>query len=45
MLNGEPYDGAIEKGNAFVVCCDGALQWAEKKVEIDLKAGDFDSLG
>ena len=29
LLNGEPWQGEIEDGNAFVVCCDGALRWAK----------------
>ncbi len=45
MLNGEPYGEDIDTEGAFVVCCDGALRWAEGKVRIDVKAGDFDSLG
>ena len=45
LLNGEPYSGKIEDENAFVVCCDGALRWAQGKVHIDVTAGDFDSLG
>ncbi|MBQ7163780.1 MAG: thiamine diphosphokinase [Clostridia bacterium] len=46
LLNGEPYSGDIDTENKFVVCCDGALRWAEGKgVRIDLITGDFDSLG
>ena len=45
LLNGEPWQGEIEDGNAFVVCCDGALRWAKGRVRIDVTAGDFDSLG
>lgn len=45
LLNGEPYRGHIDAADALVVCCDGALAWAEGKVRIDVKAGDFDSLG
>ncbi len=45
MLNGEPYTEKIEDTDAFVVCCDGALRWAQGKVRIDKKTGDFDSLG
>ena len=43
LLNGEPYKGEISAG--FTVCCDGALRWAEGRTRIDVKAGDFDSLG
>ncbi len=43
LLNGEPYRGEIAPG--FTVCCDGALRWAEGRAHIDVKAGDFDSLG
>lgn len=45
LLNGEPWQGEIDCENALVVCCDGALKWAEGKARIDVKAGDFDSLG
>lgn len=45
LLNGEPWHGAIACDDALVVCCDGALRWAEGKARIDVKAGDFDSLG
>lgn len=45
LLNGEPWRGEIPCEDAFVVCCDGALRWAEGKTRIDVKAGDFDSLG
>lgn len=45
LLNGEPYEGKIEDSDALVVCCDGALGWAQGNVRIDVKAGDFDSLG
>ena len=44
LLNGEPWSEPIETDGAFVVCCDGAYRWA-KDVRIDLKVGDFDSLG
>lgn len=44
LLNGEPYTGKIDAENAFVVCCDGAYEWAKDKVEIDENVGDFDSL-
>lgn len=43
LLNGEPYKGGISAG--FTVCCDGARRWAEGRTRIDVKAGDFDSLG
>ena len=45
FLNGEPYRGAMDCAGAFTVCCDGALRWAEGRAHIDVKAGDFDSLG
>ena len=45
LLNGEPWQDAIDCENAVVVCCDGALRWAEGKARVDIKAGDFDSLG
>lgn len=45
LLNGEPYRGEIDCENAFVVCCDGALKWAQGRARIDVNAGDFDSLG
>ncbi len=45
LLNGEPYTGAIEAENAYVICCDGAYEWAKGKVKIDETIGDFDSLG
>lgn len=44
LLNGEPYRGAIDAGNARVYCCDGAYEWAKDKVRIDENLGDFDSL-
>ncbi len=44
LLNGEPYDGKIDASNAYVVCCDGAYEWAKYKVKIDENVGDFDSL-
>ena len=45
FLNGEPPKGEIDCTGALTVCCDGALRWAEGKARIDVKAGDFDSLG
>ena len=45
LLNGEPYTEKIDASDAIVVCCDGALRWAQGKVRIDRKTGDFDSLG
>ena len=45
LLNGEPFRGEIDTKDALVICCDGALRWAQGKVRIDLCAGDFDSLG
>ena len=45
FLNGEPYRGPMDCEGALTVCCDGALRWAECRARIDIKAGDFDSLG
>ena len=45
LLNGQPYTGAIDCQNAYVVCCDGAYDWAHGKVRIDENVGDFASLG
>lgn len=45
LLNGQPFDGAIDDNNAFVYCCDGAYRWAKGKVRIDKNIGDYDSLG
>ncbi len=44
LLNGRPYGGKIEAGDAYVVCCDGAYAWAKDKAKIDENVGDFDSL-
>lgn len=44
LLNGEPYRGKIDADNAYVVCCDGAYDWARGKLKIDENVGDFDSL-
>lgn len=44
LLNGEPYEGEMEKKDSFVCCCDGAYAWAKGKIEIDENVGDFDSL-
>lgn len=44
LLNGEPYQGAIDADGARVYCCDGAYDWAKGKVRIDETLGDFDSL-
>lgn len=44
LLNGEPYEGAIDAENAYVYCCDGAYEWAKDKVRIDENLGDYDSL-
>ena len=44
LLNGQPYQGEIDAENAYVVCCDGAYNWAEGKIKIDENVGDFDSL-
>ncbi len=43
LLNGEPYEGEIDAGNAVVVCADGAYNWAKGRVRIDVNLGDFDS--
>ena len=45
LLNGDPYEGAIDDGGALVWCCDGAYEWARGRVRIDRPVGDFDSLG
>lgn len=46
LLNGEPYAGDIgKKEGDIVLAADGALAWAKDKIEIDITAGDFDSLG
>ena len=46
LLNGEPYSGKIDTEGKFVICCDGAFEWATRAgVRIDLCVGDFDSLG
>lgn len=44
LLNGDPYDGAIDCADAVVYCCDGAYGWAKGRVRIDKTVGDFDSL-
>ncbi len=44
-MNGTPYAGKIDDSGAYVVCCDGAYDWAKGKVRIDENIGDFDSLG
>lgn len=44
LLNGEPYSGKIDDKDAYVVCCDGAYEWAKGRVRIDENVGDFDSL-
>lgn len=44
LLNGQPYGGEIDAENAFVVCCDGAYNWARGRVRIDRNIGDFDSV-
>lgn len=46
LLNGDPYHGNIDTDDAYVLCADGALQWAERaNVKVDSCLGDFDSLG
>ena len=44
LLNGEPYSGKIDCKDTYVVCCDGAYEWAHGRVKIDENVGDFDSL-
>ncbi len=44
LLNGEPYAGQINAEDAYVVCCDGAYEWAKGRVRIDKNVGDYDSL-
>lgn len=44
LLNGEPYEGNIEADGAYVICCDGAYEWAKDRVRIDENLGDYDSL-
>lgn len=44
LLNGQPYEANIDCSNAYVMCCDGAYEWAKGKVRIDENVGDFDSL-
>lgn len=44
LLNGEPYRGKIDCSDALAVCCDGAYNWARKKVRPDKNVGDFDSV-
>ena len=43
LLNGEPYCGGMIESD-YVICCDGAYEWAKYKVHIDELLGDFDSL-
>ena len=46
LLNGQPPKQVELPDGSFVVCCDGAYNWAkEQKISIDLLVGDFDSLG
>jgi thiamine pyrophosphokinase len=44
LLNGQPYEGAIDDKDSVVYCCDGAYDWAKGRVRIDKNIGDFDSL-
>ncbi len=44
LLNGEPYRKDINCTDSYVVCCDGAYEWAKNKVKIDENIGDYDSL-
>ena len=44
LLNGEPYRGTISSDGAYVICCDGAYEWAKGRVRIDENLGDYDSL-
>ena len=46
LLNGQPPKQVEMPKDCFVICCDGAYNWAkEQKIAIDLLVGDFDSLG
>ena len=45
LLNGDPYEGEIDCKGAYVICCDGAYDWAKGRVRIDENTGDYDSLG
>ena len=46
LLNGERFSGEIDTKNSFVVCCDGAYEWATQAgIKCDVVLGDFDSLG
>lgn len=46
LLNGEPFEGEIAWSEEdIVLSADGALAWAKDKINIDITAGDFDSLG
>ncbi|MDE6273757.1 MAG: thiamine diphosphokinase [Clostridiales bacterium] len=45
LLNGEPHAREIDGESAYVICCDGAYDWAKDRVKIDENLGDFDSLG
>lgn len=44
LLNGDEYGGEIDADGRYVICCDGAYEWAKDKVRIDENVGDFDSL-
>lgn len=41
LLNGEPYKKKIDDSLAFVICADGAYNWAKGKVRIEENLGDF----
>lgn len=43
LLNGEPYNRKIDDSDAYVICADGAYNWANGRVRIDENLGDFDS--
>ena len=46
LLNGQPPKSVDLPQNCFVVCCDGAYNWAKQLgLKFDLVVGDFDSLG
>lgn len=46
LLNGQPPKQVDLFDDCFVVCCDGAYNWAKQLgVRFDLVVGDFDSLG
>ena len=44
LLNGEPYLGEIDQADSYVICADGAYNWAKNRVKIDESVGDLDSV-